>query len=106
MAHKRHVFTAIVDPVFQMVPVPALMVQPGRGVAKHLPLGSVWASGAGVVFRTDSKFRPRILAQIVQQPLPNEPHAKTVAHDQKFVVGYGLKVPKHMHIVSSLGDFP
>ena len=103
VAHEHHVTAAVVDPVFQMVLVPALVMEPCGRVAQLFPLSGIGASGAGIILGPHTELCGGILAHIMHQPLPDEPHPEAVLHHQKLMVRNGLKVPKGVHGDSSCG---
>lgn len=72
----------IVHPVFQMVLVAPLVVQPGEGYAGGLALRVVRAAVALIVFRTGEKLRRGVFAEIMAEALPIEPQTKAVLADQ------------------------
>ena len=76
----------VVDPVFQMVLVAALMVQPGGAVALGLALGVVGAARPLPVFGPGPELHGGQLAYIVGQALPVQPAAETIFHHQHFVM--------------------
>ena len=76
----------VVDPIFQVVLVPALVVQPGRAVSFGLALGVVGAASALPVLGTGPELHRRELAQIMGQPLPVQPAAEAVLHHQHFMM--------------------
>ena len=92
-AHPGHGVVAvggIVNPVFQVVLVAPLVVQPCGRVAFRLALGVVGAAGALPIFGTGPEFHGGQFAQIMGQPLPVQPAAETPLHDQHFVVMDGF----------------
>ena len=92
-AHAGHGVVAVrrvVDPIFQVVAVAPLVVQPGGAVAFGLALGVVGAAAALPVFGPGQELDRRELAQIMREALPVQPAAEAVAHDPHFVVVDGL----------------
>lgn len=88
---------AVVDPVFQVVAVAALVVQPGQGDAGGLALGVVGTAIALVVLRAGDELRRGVFAQIVGQPLIDKAQLHTVIADQIAVPGNGVEVLDGMH---------
>ena len=72
--------------------VPALVVQPGGGVALLQLFRRVGAAGALVVTGPHQEFLGAVLGEIVQQTLPDEPHPEAEIHDCQLVFGDGVKV--------------
>ena len=80
--HFRHIFSGhsgshdhmltvkgIVYPMFKMVSVSSLMVQPGHGYAGCLTFCVVGASCPLIIFTAYQKFRRGIFGQVMKQPL-------------------------------------
>ena len=61
---------SVVDPVLQMMLIPALMMQPCRAVALFAAFDLVRAAVALIIFCTGGKLHRTELAQIVRQSLP------------------------------------
>ena len=88
---------AVVDPVFQMMLVAALVVEPGRGVAPGLPLRLVGAVVALIVDAPRDELGGAVLAQVVGKALLIEPAGEAVFHHQQLMPGNGLKMPLDVH---------
>ena len=88
---------AVVDPVFEVVLVPALVVEPRRGVALGVPLGLVGAVVALIVDAAGDKLRGAVFAQVVGQALLVQAAFKAVFHHQQLVAGDGLKMASDVH---------
>ena len=67
----------IVNPVFIVMFVPALMVQPCSRIACRLPFRIVRTSVSLVIFDSYQKLRRSIFGQVVQQSLTVQPYRKT-----------------------------
>ena len=101
MTHELHIPSAVVNPVFQMVPIAPLVVEPGGGIAQLFPLGSVGTAGAAIVFCANPELGPGIFAHIVHQPLADQSNPEAILHHQKLMMRNGFKVPQGMHGDSS-----
>ena len=89
---------AQVCPVFKMVPVAALVVHPGKGIAVRLALGGVRAAVALIIADAGKKLGGRIFGQGMRQSLPDQAHPEAAAHDQMPVVCDRLQMsPKFVH---------
>ena len=81
-----------------MVPVAALVVHPGKGIAVRLALGGVRAPVALIIADAREKLGGRILGQVVRQPLPDQSHPEAAAHDQMPVMCDRFQMsPEFMH---------
>ena len=85
-----------------MVPVAALVVNPGSGIAVALPLCGVGASGALIVFGACPELCGEVFGEIMGQSLPDQADSKTVDHDQKPVMGNGFKMLPWFHRAAPL----
>src|SRR5699024_9021197 len=83
----------VVDPVLQVVLVPALVVEPGGGPACLQPLDLIGAPVPLVVPGSDAELRGAVLAQVVEQPLAVQPHPEAIFHHPQLVGGDGPQMP-------------
>ena len=103
--HLRHIFDGhlhahdaegavgllpVVRPVFQMVPVAALMVEPSGRVALVLSLRVVGTAVALKIFRTHTKFQRRVFGKVVCQALPIQAQTEAVLADPGAVAVDGM----------------
>ena len=88
---------AVVDPVFEVMLVAALVVEPCRGVASGFPLRLIGAVVALIVDAARDELGGAVLAQIVGKALLVEPAGKAVFHHQQLVPGDGLKMAFDVH---------
>ena len=88
---------AVVDPVFEVMLVAALVVEPCRGVAPGFPLRLIGAVVALIVDAARDELGGAVLAQIVGKSLLVEPSGKAVFHHQQLVPGDGLKMAFDVH---------
>ena len=85
-----------VVPVFKMVPVSALVVEPGGGIAEQLSFPFVGASGALIIPHTGEKFRGGEFGQVVGQSPQRNPASYGILPHQLFVVRNGLEMADGM----------
>ena len=69
---------AVVDPVFKVMAVAALVVQPRQAQARGLPLGIVRAAVALIVVDTAPELGGAVFAQVVRQTLPDQAEPEAV----------------------------
>lgn len=72
----------VVDPVFQMVLVAALMVKPGAAVALYRALHLIGAAVPLIVFGAGDEFDRGIFGKVVRQPLPIKAYLEAVLSDK------------------------
>ena len=84
----------VVDPVFKMVPVPPLVVEPGGGIALLQPFDLVGAAGPLVVPDACEELDGGVFAHVVEQALPVQAGLETVFHDPQLVGGDGSEMSK------------
>ena len=98
--NQKRAFTAghgIINPIFKMVLISALMMQPRGGIALLLLLCIIGAAIALKIFRTDQKFCQAVLAQIMRQPLPVKPNSEAALPYQPSMVCNCLKMFFYVH---------
>ena len=85
----------IVDPIFKVVLIPSLVVQPCAAVPLFPAFSVVGAAVALIIFRPHQEFRRGILGEVMGQPLPIKPDPEAVPHDQQFVAGdrFQMRIP-------------
>ena len=91
----------IIHPVFKMMLVSALMMQPGGGYPDILPFSIVGTPCSLIIFASDQKFRRMIFRQIVEQALLIQPDTEAIPHDHKFMFRNCFKMQPWMHAASS-----
>ena len=72
----------IINPVFQMVLVAALMVKPGAAVAFYRALHLIGAAVPLIVFGAVDEFDRGIFGKVVRQPLPIKAYLEAVLSDK------------------------
>lgn len=87
----------VVDPIFQMVLVAPLMVQPGPAHAGGLALGVVGAAVALEIPGAGPKFQGPVLGQVVHQALPYKAGPAAVMEHQRLMAGDGFEMSPGMH---------
>ena len=101
-AHFVLQLRGVVDPIFQVVPVSPLVVEPGGGVAPLQALHLVGAAVSLKIFHTRQELHGAVLAHIVEQSLPVQPHPKAIFHDPVFMGGDSLQMaPEAGHFLPS-----
>ncbi|MPM45473.1 hypothetical protein SDC9_92160 [bioreactor metagenome] len=103
--HLRHIFYGhlhahhaggavgllpVIRPVFQMMPVAALVVKPGGGVSFVLPLRVVGAAVALEILDAHPEFLRRVFGKIVCQTLPIQAQTEAVSANQGAVAVDGM----------------
>lgn len=81
-----------IDPVFKVVLVAPLVVQPGAGDARLTAGFGIGAVGSGIKAHPGHKFAGTVLAQVVEKALFVKADAKAVAHHERLVAGNGQKM--------------
>ena len=84
-------------PVLVVMPVPALVMQPGGRITLFLPLCSIGTADSLVIFGSGPKLRRGVLGKVMGQPLTDESDPETVYHHQKPVAGNGFKMLTWFH---------
>lgn len=79
----------VVRPVFQMVSVAALVVEPGGGVSLILPLRIVGAAVTLKVSHAHPKFLRRVFGKVVRQTLPIQTQSEAVFANQGTMAANG-----------------
>ena len=90
---------AVIDPVFQMMLVAPLVVQPRRGVALGCALRLVGAVVALIIDAPGDELGGAVLAQVVGKALLIQPAFKAVFHHQQLVPGDSLEMTLDVHAV-------
>lgn len=70
---------AVIDPVFEVVAVAALVVQPGQTDAVFQALLIVGAAPALIVFAAAPEFRRAVFGEVVGQALPHQTQLQAIA---------------------------
>ena len=92
---------AVVDPVFKVMAVAPLVVEPGEAHAVFAPLGVVRAAVALIILDAAPEFRGAVLAYVMRQPLIVQAEAKTVLPHQMAMMRDGLKMLDGAHTDTS-----
>ena len=100
-AVKARLPGAVIDPVFQMVLVAALVVQPRGGIAPRQTFRFVGAVVTLIIDAAWNELGRAVLAQVVGKALLVEPAGKSVFHHQQLVPGDGFKMALDVHAVIS-----
>ena len=90
----------IIHPVFKMMFISALMMQPGLRQSCFLSLGIIRTSVSLIIFTSNQKFYRFIFRQVMEQSLFIQTCPETIMHDQQFMSGYCFKVQPRMHLSS------
>lgn len=89
-AHNAVTADAVIRPVFEMVAIPAFMMEPGGAITLCPSLGIVGTVVALIVFDASQKLHRGVFGKIVGQPLPVEPQPEAVFSHQCSVVVDGF----------------
>ena len=87
----------VVDPVFEVVAVAALVVQPGNAHAVFPALLVIGTAEALVILGAPPELRGAVFAQIVQKTLPIQTQPETVVPYQTAVTVYGFQMLPNVH---------
>ena len=91
-------FQTQIRPVFIVMAVTALMVDPRFAVSLDLPLCSIGTASALVILCAPPKLRGGIFGQVMGQSLPEQTHPETAPHNNEAVLGNGLKMLPRFHV--------
>ena len=92
-ASQLSVLQTVVHPVFQVMFVPALMVEPGGGNALRLPLGIVGAAHPVlVIFCSGPELHRGVFAHVMEESLLIQPALPTMYKHQPFVMVDGFQM--------------
>ena len=102
--HPHHALLgiAVIDPIFQVMLIAPLMMQPSRGIPPGLPFCFIGAVVPLVIDAAGDKLRRAVLAQVMCQTLCIQPTFKAVPHHQHLMPGNGLEMPLNVHYSASL----
>ena len=78
-----------IDPVFEMMLIASLVVQPRRRIALFFFFRRIWTAVSLIIFNTGCKFLPGILGQVVQKSLAVQSYRKASDTLHK-IVEYGF----------------
>ena len=76
----------VIDPILIMMLIPPFMMQPGLRIPGSFPLGIIRAAVALIIAAAYQKFCRRIFRHVMQEPLTEKPHLKTLFHYQPFMM--------------------
>ena len=91
----------VIDPVFKVVAVAALVVQPGQTDAVFQTLLIVGAAPALIVFAAAPEFRRAVFGEVVGQALPHQTQLQAIAADQPAVTIHGMEMGAELHGTAS-----
>ena len=77
---------SVVDPVFVVVFILPLVVEPRGRVSSILALRIVRTSRPLIIFAPNTELRPSIFGQIMEKSLTIESYLKTLSHHQNFML--------------------
>ena len=81
-----------IDPVLEVVPVPALVVEPGPGTAKELPLHGIGRTVALVIADGGDEFRRGELGEIMEDPLSVQTQPEAALRHVFFMGQHGAQM--------------
>ena len=96
----------VVKPVFIMMPVPSLVMQPRRRISLPLALRVIRTSGSLIIPASNQELRRHIFGQVMAKPLPIQTHPKTaLPHQPPMMIDRFEMLPRlHIFCISlSLG---
>ena len=92
---------AIIDPIFEVVAIPPLVMQPRQADAVGDTLGVIGTAITLIVFHAAPEFRGTVLAQVVCQSLPHQSQLPAIVPYPTAVRIYGVQVIEQVHGAAS-----
>ena len=82
-----------INPIFKMVFIASLMMQPCLRKSHNLPFSRIGASGSLIEIHSGPEFFRTVFRQIVKQSLTVQSYLKAVFHNQKLMLCDCIKMP-------------